>query len=396
MQSIIRLVKRSSLYLILLVSCLVIFITLLNFLPYEEEDIEIASYVQELYPNVDPGGSVNASVFIRNNGNTDVDVRLRFNHEYKWNLAPDAKISPYLDRPSEGIVSISADPSGNSTTRIDFIHTAPGSAEIGHRWLFIVDVIHIDEDLVQHMETHNFIITVGWVLPRGIPEEHSVVTGYVSHIDFNYTNLVIDPMNEPTRFYLDYEMPEDIEYTVTTDDITDMTAERIPDVDPIQSVDLTNRETSNLTMWIFCPPETQLADGLNAEFLVSITTNSVPIHRESVAIDIVPPVHNITIWPDFYYLRLDIGVSRAILFSIDSYSNVQERLAIEYLYDEVNITMVESMDEETIEPGDWISLRLVVVAEAEEDFETELTVIIRFGQDQEFQTQCTVTLYLEA
>ena len=150
--------------MILLVSCIVIFVAFLNLYPYEEEDIEIVSYVQEQYVNVAPGGSINTSVYIGNDGNTDVDVRLRFNHEYKWNLTVDDRVGPYLDRQSEGIIRIRAGSPGDNTTRIDFLHTSPRSVEIGHRWMFIVDVIHIDEDLVQHMETHHFIITVGWVL----------------------------------------------------------------------------------------------------------------------------------------------------------------------------------------------------------------------------------------
>lgn len=377
---------------LVLIALLVVITLILLANPTEPENVDIETFIEERSVNVNPGDSVITTVYISNQGNTDVEIRLGFNNHYRWNLSLDDRLSPYLDRQSERKVTIRDGPLDNDTIGIEFTHTVPTDERVGHRWQFFVDVTIAHGGLSKQIATHAFLITVGFIDQQGIPDKYQMVRGYVSQLRYNLTNLVVDPLDRPATFHLDYDMPEGIDYTVTAGEVTNLTAEEIEGTEPLEEVVFKNGEVVNLTIWWFCPQGFPLSQEWPADVTASFPSPSEIVFSKSLDIDIVDPVHNLTFEPFSNVVHVDRDTRWAVFFDIDSHSNVQEYLSIEYLYDNENVSLDNTVEEETIGPYDGTDLRIIVEVTGVGVEETELTVVITYGPALEYTSRCSVTL----
>jgi membrane-associated protease RseP (regulator of RpoE activity) len=366
--------------LILLVVCFVP----APFMPAElSPDLEIE--IDEPDINVGLNASGDNTLVFRNEGNTRVDVKMRLQSDHEWTFTFDDKVD------FDGLVTewsepftIAKDKSTNYTTYVNVTVEPPEAAVAGDSVDFVVEVEYTDESDERVRETPHFRAVVGWIEPRDVPEDAFVPVDTVRSFEVSFNNMVTNRSGGDTRFDLDLHIEGDLDYTLTDSNIKNLTREDLALTPPLPHIDLGNNDTAQLLIWVYPPPGTPSATGLQVSLNVTYRGDDSSTTTIGFSLVVSDVVFDVSISSTYLSWNFTKDGIKNVTFRLVSHSTVDTYVAINYSFDgddafEFTGTRVEEI---LLLPGEDRGLTVVLFAPGDVGDMTELTVEISYGLNQ--------------
>jgi hypothetical protein len=346
---------------------------------FEEPEVHVLS-----------GEWVNNTLVIVNTGNTKMEGKIRVQDPGGWRMRFDERIKfdEGLKNWSEPF-EIDKDRSNNYTKRINLTMTPGPSLAMGNKTDVVVEVKFTDPNKNKGTRFARFLAVHGWVKPIEVPGEESIPLDEVKNYTISFKNVVNHPENGTTRFNLSLMVDGPLSYTLTGQDVTDMTPGEVNTTPPLDHVLLTNNGTADLRVWVYAAPDVNQTPGVQVALLVGRDGEPRSLTTIGFVLNVGTVVYEVSISTTDLQWSFVQGSTKNVTFNMVNRGNVQTQVTIEY-----DLTGAEAFDIDgppslTLAPGEVRVLPVEVRATGEVDDTATLKVEISYGN---LQTSSASTL----
>jgi membrane-associated protease RseP (regulator of RpoE activity) len=349
------------------------------FMPSELEP-EIEVYFVDPSLNIPLDGEMNATLIIVNTGNTRLTSLVRLQSTFgSWNITFEKKLK-FQANSDWGQLNIRKDRSTNFTTTLNLTIAPLPGVELGQRNDLVMEFKYKDgEGRTKRLFAH-VRVTAGWleVDEETLPANAYVEIDGIASYDLAFDNLVYDNNDNATVFILDLDVPEGLIYTLTHSPVSNLTAETIGEIDPLERIGLRNNDSAALRLWFHAPKGTMEATDLPVIFNISLVDDPFVIVSIIFPLDIRNATYSVDIDGDTP-VRFDKDEVKHVAFTLDSESNIDVTVDLTYDVDLTNWTILDSRDSLTVPAFTQQTFTLQMSADGEVGTISDLEIEITFG-----------------
>ncbi len=339
--------------------------------------------------NVAPDGWANVTMVLNNTGNTRFTARIELQEDHGWNVTFGAKLRS--TGPDRGRIEVLKSKSESFLTRLNVSVAAPNGSDLGLRETFTVEIRYANDKDQDVLVYAKFTATVGWIEPREVPANTLLAIDRVVEVPLRLKSHVHGARGEETRFLLGLSVPGGAEGLLTNGSVANVTVDDVRSMGSLGEVALTDNGTVNLRLWLYAAPGTPLASGLQADLSFEPEGTNMTIVLP-VAFDIVNPIYDVALFPQYENVTFRSGEQRAVAFQLLSRSTVDVTVRFTYTVDGPDFTIVEKEDELVLPPGYDQVKSVTIDPVGDVGAHSELVIEMVYGPDWSRRESTTIDL----